>query len=101
MIRLLYRFVEPISGEILIGGQNISNVDLHSLRKSIAIVPQDSVLFHNTIGYNINYGSLSKTQAEVEQAARMADIHDSILSWPHQYDTEVHCSLLFPYLMYY
>lgn len=89
MIRLLYRFVEPTGGEITIGGQNIANVDLHSLRKSIAIVPQDSVLFHNTIGYNINYGSLKKNQQDVEEAAQMAEIHNSILSWPKKYDTEV------------
>lgn len=89
MIRLLYRFAEPSSGEITIAGQNIGNVDLNSLRKAIAIVPQDSVLFHNTIGYNINYGNLQKSQAEMEQASRMADIHESIMSWPHKYDTEV------------
>lgn len=89
MIRLLYRFVEPIGGEITIGGQNISNVDLNSLRKSIAIVPQDSVLFHNTIGYNINYGNLKKSQEDVEKAAQMAEIHESIMSWPKKYETEV------------
>ncbi|XP_037049568.1 ATP-binding cassette sub-family B member 7, mitochondrial isoform X2 [Bradysia coprophila] len=89
MIRLLYRFFEPQSGSILIGGQNINDVDIDSLRKSIAIVPQDSVLFHNTIKYNINYGNLSKSQADVEKAAKMADIHDSILNWPNGYDTQV------------
>ncbi|KAG4066321.1 hypothetical protein HA402_000545 [Bradysia odoriphaga] len=91
MIRLLYRFFEPQSGSIFIGGQNINDVDIDSLRKSIAIVPQDSVLFHNTIKYNINYGNLSKSQADVENAAKMADIHDSILNWPHGYDTQVSC----------
>lgn len=89
MIRLLYRFIEPTAGTITIGGQNISEVDLHSLRKQIAIVPQDSVLFHNTIGYNINYGNLKRTKEDVVNAARMAEIHDSIESWPNQYDTQV------------
>lgn len=89
MIRLLYRFIEPQSGKILINGQDISAVDLHSLRKKIAIVPQDSVLFHNTIGYNINYGDLSKSQHDVVSAARMAEIHESINRWPKQYETQV------------
>lgn len=89
MVRLLYRFFEPQNGSILIGGQNINDVDLESLRKSIAIVPQDSVLFHNTIKYNINYGNLAKSHADVENAAKMADIHDSILNWPNGYDTQV------------
>lgn len=47
------------------------------------------MLFHNTIKYNINYGNLNKNQADVEIAAKMADIHDSILNWPHGYDTQV------------
>jgi ATP-binding cassette, subfamily B (MDR/TAP), member 7 len=89
MVRLLYRFYEPCSGDILIGGQSIKDVDLDSLRKAIAIVPQDSVLFHDTIRHNINYGDLSKGQAEVEESARMADLHEAIESWPHGYETQV------------
>lgn len=89
MVRLLYRFFEPISGEIRIGGQNIKDVDMDSLRKAIAIVPQDSVLFHDTIRYNIHYGNLSKPQEDMEQAARMADLHEQILGWPNGYDTQV------------
>jgi len=89
MVRLLFRFFEPNSGKVLIGGQDISTVDLESLRKVIAVVPQDSVLFHNTIEHNIHYGNLSKSHEEVENAARMADLHDSIMSWPAQYSTQV------------
>ncbi|EDW78998.1 uncharacterized protein Dwil_GK11977 [Drosophila willistoni] len=89
MVRLLYRFFEPNSGQVLIGGQDINSVDLDSLRKTIAVVPQDSVLFHNTIEHNIHYGNLSKTHQDVENAARMADLHDSIMSWPAQYNTAV------------
>ncbi|XP_055629737.1 iron-sulfur clusters transporter ABCB7, mitochondrial isoform X2 [Toxorhynchites rutilus septentrionalis] len=89
MVRLLYRFFEPASGQILINGQNIREIELDSLRKAIAIVPQDSVLFHDTIRHNIHYGDLTKGQGEVEQAARMADLHDSILKWPKQYSTQV------------
>lgn len=89
MVRLLFRFFEPTSGEIFIAGQNIRDVDLESLRKSMAVVPQDSVLFHDTIRYNINYGKLNRSQEDVEKAAKMADLHDSILSWPQSYDTQV------------
>ncbi|XP_062541659.1 iron-sulfur clusters transporter ABCB7, mitochondrial isoform X2 [Armigeres subalbatus] len=89
MVRLLYRFFEPTSGQIMINGQNIREVDLDSLRKAIAIVPQDSVLFHDSIRHNIHYGDLSKDQAHVEEAARMADLHESIQRWPKQYDTQV------------
>lgn len=89
MIRLLYRFFDPTEGEILIGGQNIKQVNLNSLRKAIAIVPQESVLFHDTIKYNINYGNLEKKVEDVENAARMAELHESIVQWPKGYDTEV------------
>ncbi|KAJ9573620.1 hypothetical protein L9F63_008961, partial [Diploptera punctata] len=89
IIRLLYRLYEPKHGEILVGNQNISNVDLESLRKAIAIVPQDSVLFHDTIYYNLHYGDLSKNQNDVYTASKMADLHDSVTQWPQGYDTEV------------
>ena len=82
MVRLIFRFFEPTNGEIFIAGQNIKEVDLESLRKAIAIVPQDSVLFHDTIRHNIHYGDLSRTQGDLEKAAAMAELHDSISSWP-------------------
>lgn len=89
MVRLLFRFFEPLNGEILIAGQNIKDVDMESLRKAIAIVPQDSVLFHDTIRHNIHYGNLTKSQEEMEKAARMADLHEQILKWPNGYNTQV------------
>ncbi|XP_044727315.1 iron-sulfur clusters transporter ABCB7, mitochondrial [Chrysoperla carnea] len=89
IIRLLFRFFEPQSGEILINGQNIRDVDLDSLRKAIAVVPQDSVLFNDTIRHNLQYGDLSKSVQEMEKAAKMADLHESILKWPNKYDTQV------------
>ena len=89
MVRLLYRFFEPSSGEIKIAGSNIKDVDLSSLRRAIAIVPQDSVLFHDTIRHNIHYGDLEKSQEEMEKAARMADLHEQILRWPNGYETQV------------
>lgn len=89
MVRLLYRFFEPVSGEIKIAGQNIKDVDMDSLRRAIAIVPQDSVLFHDTIRHNIHYGDLTRSQEEMEQSARMADLHEQIIGWPNGYDTQV------------
>lgn len=89
MVRLLFRFFEPTNGDIFIAGQNIKDVDIQSLRKSIAIVPQDSVLFHDTIKHNIHYGDLNKSEKEMQNAAAMADLHDSIVTWPKQYETQV------------
>lgn len=85
----MYRFYEPKQGRILIGGQDIRDVDLESLRRSIAIVPQDSVLFHDTIKHNLHYGDLSASEEQVTRAAQMAEIHDSIISWPKGYETQV------------
>lgn len=89
MVRLLFRLYEPNSGVVNICNQNISEVDLDSVRRAIAIVPQDCVLFHDTIAYNIHYGNLGKSQADVEQAAKMAGLHESIMQWPNAYETQV------------
>ena len=78
LIRLLYRFFEPSHGSIKIGNDNIQSIDLQCLRKEISIVPQDSVLFHNTIKHNIHYGNLEASDDTVIQAAKMAEIHESI-----------------------
>ncbi|XP_012545620.2 iron-sulfur clusters transporter ABCB7, mitochondrial isoform X2 [Bombyx mori] len=89
MVRLLYRFFEPQSGNIFINGQNIRDVDLVSLRKAIAVVPQDCVLFHDTIFHNLHYGDLSKSREQVYAASRLAELHDAVLTWPKGYETEV------------
>lgn len=89
IVRLLYRFYDPTSGRVLINGQDIRDVEIDSLRKQIAIVPQDSVLFHDTIRYNINYGNFEATEEKVIAASKLAELHDSILKWPNQYDTQV------------
>lgn len=88
-MRLLYRFFEPTSGRILIGNQDIRDVDLESLRKSISIVPQDSVLFHDTIKHNLHYGDLNASEEKIIEAAKMAEIHNTIESWPQGYETQV------------
>jgi ABC-type transport system involved in Fe-S cluster assembly fused permease/ATPase subunit len=87
--RLLYRFYEADSGRIMIDGQDIADVTQVSLRAAIGMVPQDTVLFNDTIRYNIRYGRPDATDAEVEDAARMAQIHDFVMSLPKGYDTLV------------
>ena len=89
LVRLLFRFFEPNSGSIRIGGHDINSIDLVCLRQHIAIVPQDSVLFHNSIKHNINYGNLNASEDQVVNAAQMAEIHKSILTWPDGYETQV------------
>jgi ATP-binding cassette subfamily B protein len=87
--RLLFRFYEPTSGRITIDGQDIKEVRQTSLRRAIGIVPQDTVLFNDSVGYNIGYGKEEPTQAEIEEAAKGAAIHDFIVSLPDGYDSEV------------
>jgi len=87
--RLLFRFYEPTAGRITIDGQDIGAVTQASLRAALGIVPQDTVLFNDTIGYNIGYGREGSTQAEIERAAKGAAIHDFILSLPHGYEAMV------------
>jgi ATP-binding cassette, subfamily B, heavy metal transporter len=87
--RLLFRFYDVTSGRILIDGQNVRDVTQHSLRAAIGMVPQDTVLFNDTIRYNIRYGRWEATDAEVEEAARLARIDGFIRMSPHGYETEV------------
>jgi ATP-binding cassette, subfamily B, heavy metal transporter len=87
--RLLYRFYDPDAGRILIDGQDLQAVTQESLRAAIGIVPQDTVLFNDTIFYNINYGRPAASPAEVEEAARLAHIHDFIMGLPDGYRTVV------------
>ncbi|KAH9310485.1 hypothetical protein KI387_025520, partial [Taxus chinensis] len=89
ILRLLYRFYDAQSGVIKIDGQDIREVTLQSLRTSLGVVPQDTVLFNDTIFHNIHYGRLSATEEEVFNAARNAAIHDTILRFPEQYQTKV------------
>ena len=87
--RLLYRFYDVNGGRILIDGQDIANVTQTSLRAAIGMVPQDTVLFNDTIRYNIRYGRPDATDAEVAAAARMAQIDDFVMSLPKGYDALV------------
>jgi ATP-binding cassette, subfamily B, heavy metal transporter len=87
--RLLFRFYEVSGGRISIDGQDIRDVTQHSLRAAIGIVPQDTVLFNDTVRYNIRYGRWEASAAEVEEAARLAQIDDFIRLSPKGYETEV------------
>ena len=87
--RLLYRFYELTAGRITIDGQDISGITQKSLRAAIGMVPQDTVLFNDTIRYNIRYGRPDASDAEVEAAAKMAQIHKFVLSLPKGYDSMV------------
>jgi ABC-type transport system involved in Fe-S cluster assembly fused permease/ATPase subunit len=87
--RLLYRFYDPSAGRITIDGQDIAGVGQDSLRAAIGIVPQDTVLFNDTIGYNIGYGRGGATQADVQKAARGAAIDRFIEMLPERYDSMV------------
>jgi ATP-binding cassette subfamily B protein len=87
--RLLYRFYDATSGRITIDGQDIRDVTQDSLRAAIGIVPQDTVLFNDTIFYNIAYGRPGATPSEVEQAAKLARIHDFVVGLPDGYDSTV------------
>ena len=89
LARLLFRFYDVDRGVILIDGQDIREVTQTSLRQAIGIVPQDTVLFNDTIAYNIAYGKPGAAQSEIEAAARSAYIHDFILSLPDGYQTMV------------
>ncbi|WP_380872935.1 metal ABC transporter permease [Sphingomonas sp. DBB INV C78] len=89
LARLIYRFYEVTGGRITIDGQDVREVSQSSLRRQIGIVPQDTVLFNDTIGYNIAYGRDGSSQAEVEAAARGAAIDGFIRSLPQGYDTRV------------
>jgi len=87
--RLLFRFYDVTGGRILIDGQDIRDVTQDSLRAAIGVVPQDTVLFNDSIRYNIGYGRPGASQAEIEQAARLAQVHDFVRNLPQGYDTRV------------
>ncbi len=87
--RLLYRFYDVASGRILIDGQDLRTVQQRTLRAAIGIVPQDTVLFNDTIEYNIAYGRPGATKDEIVAAAKLGQIHDFIVSLPKGYETQV------------
>lgn len=89
LARLVYRFYDVQEGQVQIDGQDVAHVTQASLRAAVGIVPQDTVLFNDTIRYNIRYGRPDASDAEVEAAAKLASIHDFVMSLPAGYDTRV------------
>jgi ATP-binding cassette subfamily B protein len=87
--RLLFRFYDVTSGRVLIDGHDVRALSQNSLRAAIGVVPQDTVLFNDTIRYNIAYGRPGSSQDEIEHAARLAQVHDFVLRLPQGYDTRV------------
>ena len=87
--RLLFRFYDVTAGRVLIDGQDVRDVTQDSLHAAIGVVPQDTVLFNDTIRYNIGYGRPGASQEEIEQAARRAQVHDFVAALPEGYDTRV------------
>jgi ATP-binding cassette subfamily B (MDR/TAP) protein 7 len=89
IVRLMYRLYDAENGSISLNGQDSKDVSLRSLRDAISVVPQDSVLFHDTIFYNLHYGNTSVSPERVYEVAKMADLHDAVLRMPNGYDTIV------------
>jgi ATP-binding cassette subfamily B protein len=87
--RLLFRFYDVTGGRVLVDGQDVRGITQQSLRAAIGVVPQDTVLFNDTIRYNIGYGRPGATDAEIENAARLAQVHDFVTRLPDGYATRV------------
>jgi ABC-type transport system involved in Fe-S cluster assembly fused permease/ATPase subunit len=89
LIRLLFRLYEPDAGRILLDGAPIAEMSLSAVRQAIAVVPQDTVLFHDTIAHNIAFGRFGASRGDIEEAARVANLHEFIVSLPEGYETVV------------
>lgn len=89
LVRLLFRFYDVPHGRIIIDGQDVKSVTCASLRQAMGVVPQDTVLFNETVKYNIGYGKIGASDHEIEEACKAAQIHDRIKSFPDGYETRV------------
>lgn len=89
VFRLLYRFYNTMSGSIQVDGQDVEDLTIDSVRKHIGVVPQDTVLFNETLMYNLKYANPHATDEDVYEACRAASIHDKILTFPDKYETKV------------
>ena len=89
LIRLLLRLYDPTWGSVMIGERNVRHLKQTSLRQNFGVVPQDTVLFNDSIEFNLRYGKTDANKDEIENAARLAKIHDKILDLPEGYDTKV------------
>ena len=89
LVQLLLRFETPQSGSILLDGVSLAELSPKAVRRAVAVVPQHTPLFNETVGYNIGFGNMGSDPAAVQAAARVAKIHDQVASWPNGYDTIV------------
>ncbi|KAL8450500.1 hypothetical protein Emag_003167 [Eimeria magna] len=89
LIRLLYRLIDPISGCVLIDGQDLKTLSMQSFRRHIGVVPQDVALFNESLGFNLRYGSPGATDAQVEEAVRLAELSDLVRALPGGLETPV------------
>ncbi|ORY08640.1 hypothetical protein BCR34DRAFT_488466 [Clohesyomyces aquaticus] len=89
VFRLLYRFYNTMSGSIQVDGHDVEDLTIDSVRRHIGVVPQDTVLFNESLMYNLKYANPEATEADVHDACRAASIHDKIMSFPDKYDTKV------------
>mmetsp|Transcript_21619 Transcript_21619/g.28942 ORF Transcript_21619/g.28942 Transcript_21619/m.28942 type:complete len:102 (+) Transcript_21619:1543-1848(+) len=89
MLHLLFRIYDPNNGTVLIDGQDIKELTFESFRKHIVVVPQNGILFNDTIENNLKYGNPEATQEDLERVARQCSIHESIISMPDGYQTQV------------
>lgn len=89
LLRLLFRFYNPSSGAISVDGRDVRDVTIQSLRSHFGVVPQETMLFNDSLMYNIRYSKPSATDQEVYDACAAASIHDKILAFPDGYDTQV------------
>jgi ATP-binding cassette subfamily B protein len=89
LIRLLFRLYEPDAGRILLDGTPLRDLSLSALRRAVAVVPQDTVLFNDTIAANIGFGRVGASLLEIQAAARLANLHEYISKLPHGYDTVI------------
>jgi len=87
ILHLLFRMYDPEQGRVLIDGQDVKECKLESFRKYISVIPQNGVLFNDTVGFNLKYGNLDATQEEIEEIARKCHLHDKIMSMPNGYDS--------------
>lgn len=89
LLRLWYRFYDPSGGRVMVGGHDVRDYDLDSLRRKVAVIPQETVLFHESVLYNLQYGNLSASRDEIIYASQQAQLHDSIQRFPNGYETVV------------
>lgn len=89
IVRLLFRFYDVLDGSISVDDHNVKSLTQKSLRQAMGVVPQDTILFNDSIKYNIKYGRLDASDDDVIEAARAAEIHDKIMKFTKKYDTEV------------